>query len=204
MSAAKWILNFWPGLPQLWWRGTWQSLSVAVAFTALLNGALLTSLLEGVSWSPWVVVALWVGVCMFSLGTCLTRVFDQSEVVSREMHRQREAIFQEAQVEYLKGHWFEAEKRARELLTSHSTDAEARLLLISILRRGNRLSEANKQIDRLNKCIDSFPWQREIEQESERVTAALRDQAGGKEKSELIPHDLESERTTLAFPREAA
>lgn len=200
MFAARWILSLWPGLPQLWWRGTWQSMSIAVAFSALLNGALLTTFVEGVAWSPWLRIGLWVCVIMTSLAACAMRVFDQTEVVSRESQREREAAFALAQLQYMKGHWFEAEKQARWLLGTEPHDTEARLLLASILRRSGRSSEATKQLTRLAKSVDSFPWQLEIEQELAWLVEANKVSA----EPETAEEGETEKPVTLAFPGKAA
>lgn len=200
MSAAKWILNLWPGLSQLWWRGTWQSLSLAVAFTALLNGALLVSLLEGVSWSPWAVVGLWMGVCIFALGSWLFHAFDPSGIDSRDTQQLRDQALSQAQEHYLKGHWCEAEKRVRKLLSGDPADAEARLLLVSILRRNGRPVEAGKQLHRLTKEASALHWHVEIEQEQAKLAAAH--QAAAEEEANGKRTEIET--ATVPFSRQAA
>src|SRR5207248_1945092 len=73
--------------------------------------------------------------------------------------------------EYLQGNWFEAERICRELLADEPRDAEAGLLLASVLRCSSRLSEAREALDRLAQSTPADRWSREIAVERERIAA---------------------------------
>ena len=169
MSAVSWILNLWPGLPQLWQRGTWQSLLVAVAFSALLNGAMLESFAGGWDRSGWLPVALWTAVGLAVVGHWLWRAFDTSPLAGDGSNDSARELLRLAQTEYLRGHWFQAEKLAGEILAADADDPEARLLLIAALRRSGRREAAQTELARLGNCPGAELWRIEINQERKQL-----------------------------------
>ena len=99
-------------------------------------------------------------------------------------------LFIQAQAEYLKGHWFEAETLLRRILRHCSRDADALLMLATLYRRTKRWDEARRQLDRLDRLDGSRKWRLEIAQERER----LRKLAAGKTGTETHKNvDAESD-----------
>jgi len=178
MSAVSWILNLWPGLPQLWQRGTWQSLLVAVAFSALLNGALLESFAGGMDRSGWLAVALWTAVGLAVIGQWLWRAFDTSPLAEDDSNDSARELLRLAQTEYLRGHWFQAEKLAGEILAADADDPEARLLLIATLRRSGRREAAQTELARLGSCPGAELWRIEIHQEQKQLENHIEAESG--------------------------
>src|SRR5947199_9405313 len=84
------------------------------------------------------------------------------------MIEQVEGLFREAQQEYLKGHWIEAELLIRRLLKLAPAHVEARLLLASIERRSQRLDEAKGSMLDLRR-IAGEKWQLEIEMDLRQI-----------------------------------
>jgi predicted Zn-dependent protease len=84
-----------------------------------------------------------------------------------------EGLFLRALSEYLQGSWFEAESLLGQLLHIHPRDAEARLMLATLLRRTGRSQEALAQLARLELLRDSEKWRLEIASERERLAAAM-------------------------------
>jgi cytochrome c-type biogenesis protein CcmH/NrfG len=80
-----------------------------------------------------------------------------------------EAALVEAQHEYLKGHWLEAELTISRMLAKHPTDVEARLLLASIERRTRRFNEAKQALAALAADERATKWLPEIAAEIEQI-----------------------------------
>ena len=166
MRAAPLVICLWPGLAGLWLKGRWTGLLQALAFAVLLNASLAESFLrlERIDLVQFSVIWLAV-VAAWSAG--LWRNFRQlPELRAAAPAADMVAdLYPEAQAEYLKGHWFEAEALLSRQLQRSPEDAEARLLLATLLRRTARTSDADAQLRRLGQCESSYRWQFEIEQE---------------------------------------
>ncbi|MEQ8787782.1 MAG: tetratricopeptide repeat protein [Pirellulaceae bacterium] len=88
-------------------------------------------------------------------------------------------LFPQAQGEYLKGHWFEAESLLAKQLRTSPEDADSRLMLATLYRRTGRTPDARKELRRLERCEAAPKWRFEIEQEKQ-----LLDQRDQREKEE--------------------
>jgi len=175
MRALSWTTCLWPGLTGLWLRGRWGSLLVAIGFGLVLNFALLRTFAPGEmpvvltgAASP---VAVWVLVLGFWIaGVWLGR----RELVPAKapVPSQIDDWFHDAQNEYLKGHWIEAETLLAKLLTERPDDAEARLLLASVQRRTRRLAEAKETLSDLSQSEIAARWALEIHTEQRRIAAS--------------------------------
>jgi hypothetical protein len=168
MRAAPIIVCLWPGLAGLWLRGRTSGLLTALAFAALLNSALAASffrlelpgsVLGRVVWIA--VVALWVVGFWRNL-----RQLPQL-LASPPPPKPALDLFPQAQTEYLKGHWFEAESLLAKQLRTMPQDADSHLMLATLYRHTGRLSDARKQLHRLQRCETSTKWQFEIQQEKQ-------------------------------------
>lgn len=165
MRSTHWATYLWPGLPQLWAMGSWSGLLLAVGFAALLNLLLVASfvwvqLLDGSLLTfGWAALGLvWVSAPLVSGWSKSTAVAEPSV-----------DLFRQAQAEYLKGNWFEAETLLAKRLEQVPLDAEARLLLATLLRHVRRYEEARRQLAHLEKLEGSLGWQVEIASERRRL-----------------------------------
>ena len=109
------------------------------------------------------VMATWGGSLLASTRSNLARRPDKQDLTKPD------AIFREAVDEYLKGNWFEAERALAELLDRSPRDADARLMLATLLRHAGRLDEAAEHLDRLERMEQSSKWRWEIRRERERL-----------------------------------
>lgn len=172
------MVYLWPGLPRLWRRGEWSGLIAAVVFAALLNIALLS----GVVWSEvelfvpagrtiiwFMVFSVWAGSAAVSFGADRRRQ-DEPKPLATE---NSENAYAEALEHYLQRNWCEAERLLERLLRHDIRDVEARLMLVSVLRRERRFDEAVGQLDRLSRQEDSCKWEREIQRERNLLAEAL-------------------------------
>jgi hypothetical protein len=175
-----WSMHLWPGLPQLWTRGSWVGLTLAVGFTALANLLAATTFV----WNEW----LSTNVRWAALGTLavvwllawvegradwrrLVAELSASEGATVDAAEQSDRWFREAQGAYLAGDWVSTEQTLLKLLKQDPRDAEARLMLATLWRHEGRREAAVEQLDRLALLETAEPWRHEIAQERERITA---------------------------------
>ena len=78
-------------------------------------------------------------------------------------------LFNQAQREYLKGHWEETEILLNRRLAKQPRDVEARLLLATMFRRSLRLEESLEQLDVMQRFDESARWLFEINRERELI-----------------------------------
>lgn len=180
-SKPHWTLQLWPGLPQLWLRGSWAGLALAVGFTALANLLAASALV----WNEWLPPRVrWIGLA--TLGGVWVLAWIEGRADWRRMiaelsggeltppadlAAQSDQWFREAQRAYLAGNWVSAEQTLLKLLKQDSRDAEARLMLATLWRHEGRKDDAADQLDRLNRLETGAPWRYEISRERELVCA---------------------------------
>lgn len=172
MRKMPWTTYLWPGLPQLWYWGFSSGLALAALSAALLNMLLLASLVW-VEWlGPWQLRLGWTATGLLWIGSAGMSAWRGRGNPTPPQPACAEGLFRRALSEYLQGSWFEAEALLGQLLHVHPRDAEARLLLATLLRRTGRPQEALVQLSRLELLRDSEKWSLEIESERERLAAA--------------------------------
>jgi hypothetical protein len=185
------IAYFWPGLPQLWLRGSWVGFVIAVGFTALVNVLILASFVFH-EWIPLeqmlsgygVVAASWLAGWWQYRRQASDEVtadskYDESSTESAVVGlagEPGEQLYREAQRVYLQGDWVAAEQVLLKLLKLDVRDAEARLMLATLWRHQGRNREAVRQLDKLSRLEASDPWQYEIAVERQENAAALANQ----------------------------
>jgi hypothetical protein len=175
-----WSMHLWPGLAQLWLRGSWVGLLVAVGFTALAN-VLAAATFVWTEWLPsdvrWtalgVMAVIWVVAWIDSRADWRRVLAELSgdERAAGDPAEQSDQWFREAQAAYLAGDWFAAEQALSRLLKLDTRDAEARLMLATLWRHQNRLGAATEELDRLERLETAAPWKSEISWERERISA---------------------------------
>ncbi len=119
---------------------------MAIVFGGLLNLVLLASFVRpGGAFTSWcwlgwaLVVAFWTfGVWRAARHHASFRGVTWSD--------NQQDLFIQAQTEYLKGHWVEAESLLERLIRLDPEDVESRLLLSSLLRRSRRFDLSRKQL----------------------------------------------------------
>ena len=166
MRAAPLIICLWPGLAGLWLKGRWIGLSQALAFAVLLNASLAASFLwpERISFTQFSIV--WLAVFAVWCVGFWRNLRQLPELLAPSSAAESVIdLYPEAQAEYLKGHWFEAEALLSRQLRSSPEDVECRLLLATLLRRTDRVDEAARHLRRLEQCETSKRWEFEIDQE---------------------------------------
>src|SRR5512146_2881257 len=128
MGRTPGATYLWPGLPQVWKRGAWSALGLALGFAVLVNITVVASLAwtelmpKAVRKAAWLAVAaVWVG------SATVTRWRDRA--AARQADKpQADDPYGEAIGYYLKGEWFEAECALAGLLRSDPRDVDANLM----------------------------------------------------------------------------
>lgn len=177
-----WCAYLWPGLPQVWLRGSWVGLVLAVGFTAIANVLLAATLV----WDEWLPVrGRWIGLGGLAVIWIVAWIEGRAEwrrliatwkegaeAADSRSDPVREQGYREAQTAYLAGDWVSAERRLLELLRYDARDAEARLLLATLWRHENRHNAALEQLAILERLETAASWGFEIAAERERMIAA--------------------------------
>jgi tetratricopeptide (TPR) repeat protein len=168
MRRTPWATYLWPGLPQLWLEGAWSGLALALVAAGLAD-VLLLSTLVWVEWfSPALVKLGWLTAGGLWIGAATVAVCSQAKkgVVDGDSP---EGLFRRAQGEYLQGDYFQAEATLAEVLAKNPRDAEARLLLATLLRHSKRYDEAEDQLKQLSRFETAVRWQIEMTGERARL-----------------------------------
>ncbi len=172
MRKVPWAVYCWPGLPQIWSRGSWSALVVAVAAAGALNLALLASF-------GWVEVVsanvrnlLWAAIGgAWAVAVILSILIERAQGSLPRLEGACDG-FRQAEDHYLKGNWFEAERILARVLRADARDVDARLMLATLLRHTGRREEAGEQLDVLVRLDGSEKWDWEIQRERELLTEA--------------------------------
>ncbi|MGC4007132.1 MAG: hypothetical protein QM811_29995 [Pirellulales bacterium] len=83
--------------------------------------------------------------------------------------------FTQAQTEYLRGNWFEAEALVREMLERDPSDVEAHVLWIALLRRIDHVDEALDCVRHVRTLTGSGRWALELAREEQTPERAASD-----------------------------
>jgi hypothetical protein len=177
MRQLRWLTLGWPGLPQLWFAGSWSGLAIATGFTALLNLGLLSSWLWAELFSPQIRTVIWLTVGMFWLAAAVASARWIAGLSMSGPSADDEGLFNLARSEYLRGNWFEAEVTLDRLLTRNVLDVEARLMLAMLLRHTRRDAEASQHLARLSRMDGAERWQLEISREQARLAERGRERS---------------------------
>jgi hypothetical protein len=180
---------YWPGLPQLWLRGSWAGLLLAVVFTTLVN----TLLLAGCVYREWfpmeyqlggagVAGITWVAAWWWCRKERRYATVTEGREADAEYGLEGSSVapaagpgeqwYREAQQAYLRADWVSAEQLLLQTLKHNARDVEARLLLATLWRRQGRLQEAARQLDKLARLEAAEDWKYEIEVERQEIAAA--------------------------------
>jgi hypothetical protein len=174
LGPHAWTI-LWPGLSRLWLRGDWAGLGIACLFTAMFNGLLVTTFLwprlvgsndvavvfNIVGW--FVVLCFW-GASTWTAWHLLPRLQPQADT------RGDDALFLRAQTEYLRGHWYEAERLLEQLLRDSPRDADAQLLLAGLYRHTLRFDDARRVLTLLELSAGGGKWLFEIAEERRQLS----------------------------------
>lgn len=172
MGRMPWRTYLWPGLVQVCRLGSWSALGLSVGFAALVNLALASSLLWTELLTPGIRITVWGAVGIVWIASAIASYqWDRRQVALQEPVPTHDT-FPIALDHYLKGNWFEAEQVLGGLLRANPRDADAGLMLATLLRHTGRRSEARELLDRLARYEGSAKWWLEIARERQLLAEA--------------------------------
>lgn len=156
-------------------------MTLAVGFTALVNALAATTFV----WNEWLPVrmrwgafgaagVIWLLAWLEGRADWrrLLSELSAGENATVSPDQRNDALFREAQAAYLAHDWVSAEQTLLKLLKYDPRDAEARLMLATLLRHEQRTEAAQEQLDRLELLETAAAWRHEIAQERERISSA--------------------------------
>ncbi len=175
---------FWPGLPAAWFLGSASGLAVALVFAWLVSLLVVATFV----WPDWISLGMlrlgWclaLGVWLVSAVRNVWRLPAMLQTTSSESLK----AFTNAQAEYLRGNWFEAEAILLQVLHGHPRDAEAMLLLVGVLRHTQRWQPALRRIAQLELIESSAPWRYEILREKSLIQRSV----AGQQEETLVANE---------------
>lgn len=163
-------MAWWPGFIQLWTRGELYSLFVALLFAALLNIALLATLVWQEWLAVWTVRILWGFLLGAGLWSTVVSLFFGQQRGSLGSAQESDQLLAISQKDYLRGEYLEAEASLHRILSTGREDVEAALLLASVLRRTGRPQQALECLERLERFDCASIWTSEIQNERRKCT----------------------------------
>ena len=203
MQRIAGVAYLWPGLPELWYRGQWFGLFLAVFATLLVN-VLLASTLVWTEWLPGSTRLTLTAMLALTWGAGIYGSRKQARLAARRQSvGAGEDLFQQAQNEYLKGNWFESEAVIHKLLRSDARDVDAHLMLATLFRHTGRLEESDAQLRRLALFDDAAKWTMEIERERHLLELAREERSSVSGDGEADRSQCEEESTCEQAARAA-
>jgi len=146
-------------------------LAFAVAAAVLLNVVLLGTWFWTDFFAPAPRIIVWVLLgAAWSISVSYWAWTDRRRAAATEKSGGR--VFEEALDDYLKGNWFEAERKLTVVLCRDERDLEARLLLATLLRHTKRFDEATHELNLLVRMDGAHRWALEIHDEGELLMEA--------------------------------
>lgn len=192
----------WPGLTRLWLLGDWSGLLVATLFAIGLNIALLASFVwpfaipAGLLAAGWLLLIGFWGISVLRSLRTLSLTGDSSVSLGASssagmpasdaaVGSDDQGLFLQAQGEYLRGHWYEAESHLKKLLRRSGKDVDARLMLATLYRRTQRVDDAEHQLQTLQRMPGSDKWRCEIAHEHHLLQSLAGTADGGADETKV-------------------
>ena len=189
MESARYLTLVWPGLPWLWLRGSFAGLVLAIAFAVTVDVAILTTFI----WSDLVefsfTLAVWTATAIVWIVSTVSAVAAFPPLLPQRSAAEIDPLFVRARAAYLARDWVVAETRLRELLGLAPTDAEAQLLLVTLLRRSGRRDEARRGLEKLSQSDSGARWSGVIAAERARIESSSEEPAEADEPATLALAD---------------
>lgn len=177
MLAPDRLSCFWPGLAQAWWRGSAAGLAAALAFGWSLCVLLIATFVWPDWFYHWLVSLCWLAMLTFWLVATVRSHWHFGQLQADAGPVAGDGRFAEAQTEYLRGNWFEAESLLLAILADTPRDAESHLLLAGVHRHTRRWSAAFRRLDQLERLDTAARWTFEIRRERQLIERRRREYA---------------------------
>ncbi|MEM6690647.1 MAG: tetratricopeptide repeat protein [Planctomycetota bacterium] len=172
LRPIHYLTCFWPGLPEIWFRGSLAALPFAIIFTFGVNLILWTQFVYvGLLPEPLDRVVFWLA-AIFWLIAAIRSAGRLSRIVPPTSTSKEPDKYPEALGAYLRGQWTQAERILTTILAIEARDPPALLLLTSIYRQTDRLEAAEILLDEVERLEAAIPWATEISIERNQIQAA--------------------------------
>ena len=140
---------------------------LAVVFAGLLQGMMLTSFVWPAAATPAIRAIGWLTAGCVWLVAVVVSSRNWPQWADRGDDESADALFRDAQTEYLKGNWYQAQVLLEQLLQLNRHDVDAALMLASLDRHVGRIGQARERLRRLQRFDASSKWGLEIRRELE-------------------------------------
>ena len=193
MELRHYMTCFWPGLPELWWRGRLSSLPAAIGFGVALNLILVTRFIYP-EWFSGVLVKLtmWVGIAAW-LFWAVKSIQELPQLLAPRTVSDEPDHFADARDAYLRGDWHDAEGVLTDMLAIESRDPPALLLLAGVYRHTGRLEAAQSMLVEISRLEAADGWWLERLAEEKRLQATIARVAEDSEAEDSEAEDSETE-----------
>ena len=171
VNILHWVC-FWPGLAELWCRGNPRALAAAVLFSWTVCLVLLATFFWPDWLGVWITRTLWIVVVVVWFASVIYSHLRFAAIVGSPDSKAQDA-FQQAQMQYLQGNWFEAEAILLDLLERFPRDVESLLLLVGVLRHTQRWSPALRRLEMIESLDNAAFWRFEILRERQIIERKL-------------------------------
>lgn len=162
-----------PGLAPAWLVGQPLGLIELLAFTLILNSLFIATWVWP-QWGPaWLVWSGWLCCAVFWVVSAIHAQWRLPKWLGTTPKVPLRDFFVEAQREYLKGNWFDAEALLTKRLTECPDDIEAALLLAGVFRRTNRWNQCSTCLMQIRLRESAALWLLEIEREQQLLQREL-------------------------------
>lgn len=192
MELRHYMTCFWPGLPELWWRGRLSSLPAAIGFGVAFNLILVTRFIYP-EWFSGVLVKLtmWIGIAAW-LFWSVKSIQELPLLLAPRTVSDEPDHFADARDAFLRGEWHEAEGLLTDILAIESRDPPALLLLAGVYRRTGRLEAAQSLIQEISRLEAADGWWLERLAEEKRLDIAIA-RAADETEAENVETDVNAE-----------
>ena len=174
------LFAFWPGSLAAWRHGDLRSLVIAILFGMLLSLGWTATMIWPMWLSYYRIGFLW---SVAGVGAVISVLYNAASGLLASPKRCPgcpDATLTRAQSLYLQSNYYEAEQSIASYCRAGAMDAEAVLLMASILRRTGRYSQALALLDEVSLLDCGLPWGEEIEREKKLCRQKkIRSQADG-------------------------
>ena len=195
MHSIRYATLLWPGMPWLWLRGSVAGLVLALAFAVVLDVAIVATWIWTELFETSLSLGLWAATAAIWLVGAVSAVSAFPPPIPAARDAAADLLFVAARDAYLARDWLAAETKLRSLLVLSPLDAEAQLLLATLLRRVGRLQESREALEKLSRSDCGAPWESAIDRELDLLAAAARSAAkpAEPENATILPLDRPAE-----------
>ncbi|MCY3004877.1 MAG: hypothetical protein NTV29_02750 [Planctomycetota bacterium] len=173
-KSFRWAMVLWPGLVFAWQAGSLRALLICLGFVFALQAAWIGTFIWPGLLTGWESRLLWCSLAALVIGSILYQTYCAARDGQARLSLCSDRVLQEAQSEYLRGNYFEAEELLTPYVSQGEWDVEAALCLASIYRRTGRLEAAAVVLQTIESLERGGLWAAEIAQEYRKMKDSKR------------------------------